>query len=82
MTQQLLFAMPRICKGQLKSEWIYEVIVSPKMQTKNTNKDHSTIFGDFLVSVEVDSFFDYNPCLFGRAELQFLVCILGEMMTS
>ena len=22
-------------KGQLKSEWIYEVIVSPKMQTKN-----------------------------------------------
>ena len=22
-------------KGQLNSEWIYEVIVSPKMQTKN-----------------------------------------------
>ena len=33
----------------------------------------------FLMSV--DSFFDYDPCLFGRAELQFLVCILGEMMT-
>ena len=33
--------MPRICnifeitKGQLNSEWIYEVIVSPKMPTKN-----------------------------------------------
>ena len=24
-----------IFKGQLNSEWIYEVIVSPKMQTKN-----------------------------------------------
>ena len=46
-------------KGQLNSEWIYEVIVSTKMQTKNykdflpyqTNKDRSTFFGDFLVSV-------------------------------
>jgi hypothetical protein len=25
----------RLLKGQLNSEWIYEVIVSPKMQTKN-----------------------------------------------
>ena len=24
-----------VCKGQLNSEWIYEVIVSPKMPTKN-----------------------------------------------
>ena len=24
-----------LTKGQLNSEWIYEVIVSPKMQTKN-----------------------------------------------
>ena len=46
----------RICaesaKGQLNSEWIYEAIVFPKMQTKKlqeflpyqTNKDRSTIF--------------------------------------
>ena len=26
---------PEICKGQLNSEWIYEVIVSLKMPTKN-----------------------------------------------
>ena len=25
----------KICKGQLNSEWLYEVIVSPKMPTKN-----------------------------------------------
>ena len=28
---------------------------------------HSTFFGDFLVSV--GSFFGYDPCLFGRAEI-------------
>ena len=32
-----------------------------------TNKDCSTFFGDFLVSV--GSFFGYNSCLFGRAEI-------------
>jgi hypothetical protein len=32
-----------------------------------TNKDCSTFFGDFLVIV--DSFFGYDPCLFGRAEI-------------
>ena len=37
-----------------------------------TNKDRSSSFGDFLVSV--GSFFGYNPCLFSSAE--FLV-ILG-----
>ena len=53
-------------KGQFKSEWINEVIVSPKMQNKNykdfghhTNKDRSTFFDDFLVSG--GSFFGYNP---------------------
>ena len=32
-----------VSKGQLNSEWIYEVIVSPKMQIKNykTNKQGS-----------------------------------------
>ena len=58
-------------KGHLNSEWIYEVIVSPKMQTKNhkdfcpTNKDHSTFFWWF---------FGYDPCLLGRAEI---LVILG-----
>ena len=45
------------------------------MQTKNyngflpyqTNKDRSPFFGDFLVIV--GSFFGYDPCLFGRAEI-------------
>ena len=46
-----------------------------------TNKGHSTFFGDFLVIV--GSFFGYDPCLFDRAEiLEILVDILGETMTS
>ena len=32
-----------------------------------TNKDRSTFFGDFLVSI--GSFFGYNLCLLGRAEI-------------
>ena len=32
-----------------------------------TNKDHSTFFGDFLVTL--GSIFGYDPCLFGRAEI-------------
>ena len=49
-------------KGQLNSEWIYEVIISPKMQTKKykdfwptkqTRIVHLFIFGDFLVSVGI-----------------------------
>ena len=61
-----------ITKGQLNSEWIYEVIVSPKMQTK-TYKDFcltkqtrivALYFDDFLVSLR--SFFGYDPCLIGR----------------
>ena len=34
-----------------------------------TNKDRSTFFGDFLVSVKVGSCLGYDPCLFGRAEI-------------
>ena len=65
-------------KGQLNSERIYEVIVSPKILTKKdfcltkTNKDRSTFLGDFLVSL--GSFFGYEPCLFGRVEI---LVILG-----
>ena len=65
-----------IGKGQLNSEWIYEFIISPKMQTKNY-KDfcptiQTRIIALFLVSV--CSFFGYDPCLFGRAEI---LVILG-----
>ena len=43
-------------KGQLNSEWIYEIIVSPKMQTKiykdfcltKKNEDRSTFLVIFL----------------------------------
>ena len=38
----------------------------------HTNKDRSTLFGDFLVSV--GCFFGYNSCLFGGAEI---LVILG-----
>ena len=56
------------------------------MQTKNYKDFWPTIqtmieaffFGDFLVSE--GSFFGYDPCLFGRADI--LVGILGETMTS
>ena len=63
-------------KGQLNSEWIYEVVISPKIQTKNC-KDfcptiQTRIVALFLVSV--GSFFGYDPCLFGRAEI---LVILG-----
>ena len=64
-----------MAKGQWNSEWIYEVIVSPKKPTKNY-KDFcptkqtriiANFFGDFLVIV--GSFFGYDPCLFGWAEI-------------
>ena len=41
-------------------------------RTIHTNKDCSTLFGDFLVIVGI--FFAYGPCLFGRAEI---LVILG-----
>ena len=61
-------------KGQLDSEWIYEIIVCPKMQTKN--------YKDFCPTKQIrfeakKSAYNhqkitktkcYNPCLFGRAE--------------
>ena len=33
-----------------------------------TKKDHSTIFGEFLVTLG-GGFFGYDPCLFGRTEM-------------
>ena len=65
----------KVIKGQLNSEWIYEVIVSPKKPTKNYKDFCPTkqtrivalFFGYFLVIV--GSFFGYDPCLFARAEI-------------
>ena len=58
-------------QDQLNSELIYEVIVSPKMQTKNYIQGflpyQTRIVTLFLVSL--GSFFGYDPCLFGRAEI-------------
>ena len=39
----------------------------------HTNKDHSTFFGDFLVSVGRS--FGYIPCLFGREEIIVILCL-------
>ena len=68
-------------KGQLNSEWIYEFIVSPKKQTKNyedfcptiQTKTVAPFFGDSLVNV--GSFFGYDPCLFGRAEILVILVL-------
>ena len=54
-------------KGQLNSEWIYEVIISPKMPTKN--------FKYFCPGSLLEG-------RVGQKSLKFLVGILGEMMTS
>ena len=70
----------RSIKGQLNSEWIYEVNISPKMQTKffkdfcptKQTKIVALFFGDFLVIV--GTVFGYDPCLFGGAEI---LVILG-----
>ena len=66
-----------LSKGQLNSELIYEVIVSPKMQTKN-HKDfcptkETRIVALFLVIVSVS--IGSIVCLVGHF-------ILGETMTS
>ena len=55
-----------VSKGQLNSEWIYDVIVSPKMPTKN--------FKDFCPG----SFFRGGRAEI----FKILVGILGETMTS
>ena len=69
-------------KGQSNSERIYEVIVSPKIQTKNYKYFCPTIqtrivalfwWGDFLGTV--CSFFGNDPCLFGRAEIFVILCL-------
>ena len=74
MAQKLSLFLFCSVKGQLNLEWIYEVIVSPIMQTKNYKDFCPTkqtrivalFFGEFLVSV--GSILD-KILLFGRAEI-------------
>ena len=62
-----------LAKGQLNSEWIYEVIVSPKMQTKN--------FMDFCPTIQtrIVAFF---LVIFGECRQFFLaailICLVGQ----
>ena len=76
-------------KGQLNSEWIYEVIVSLKMQTKNSKDFFTTkqtriiakkaAYTHQKITKKSTSIFD---CMVLQKSLEFLVCILGETMTS
>ena len=78
-----------ICKGQLNSEWIYEVIVSHKMPTKNY-KNFCPTKQTRIVAKKTA----YNHqkitkksamilvCLVGQKYLKFMVGILWETMTS
>ena len=65
-------------KGQLNSEWIYEVIVSPNKQTRIV----ALFWWFFGESRQFFWLWSMFVCLLGRKSLQFLVCILGETMTS
>ena len=62
-------------KGQLYSEWIYEVIVSPKMQTWNCKDFCPTKQTRFVAKKtaythkKITKQKCYDPCLFGRAEI-------------
>ena len=67
-------ALTTLAKGHLNSEWIYEVTVSPKMQTINY-KDFCptltrivTLFFGWCFG-QCRNFFDYDPCLFDRTEI-------------
>ena len=76
-------------KGQLDSEWIYEVIVSPKMKTKNY-KDFCPTKQTRIVAKKtaythqkiIKKSAMILVWIVGQKSLQFLVCILGETMTS
>ena len=63
-----------LLKGQLNSEWIYEVIVSCKIQTKKY-KDFCPTKQTRIVAKKTTYTHQkitkncYDPCLFGRAEI-------------
>ena len=64
-------------KGQLNSEWIYEVIISPKKQTKNYKVFWPTKQTRIIAKNTAAYAHQKNtkkvlwpdPCLFGRAEI-------------
>ena len=70
-----LLHQSRIAKGQLNSEWIYEVIVSSKMQTKNYKDFCPTKQTKFVAKKTADTHQNLakkkycDPRLYGRIEI-------------
>ena len=70
-----------ISKGQLNSECFYEVIFSPKMQTKNykisalPNKQGSQPKKLPTLTKKLQKRKRYNPYLFCRAEILVIFCL-------
>ena len=62
-----------IAKGQLNSEWIYEVIVSPKMPTKNC-KDFCPTKQTRIVAKKPA----YNHQKITKKSATILVCLVGQ----
>ena len=61
-------------KDQLNSEWIYDVIVSPKMQTKNyknfcLTKQTRIVAKTAYTHQKITKKKYYDPCLYDRAEI-------------
>ena len=56
-----------IDKGQLNSKWIYEVIVSPKMLTKNY-KDFCPTKQTRIIAKKKC----YDPCLYSKTEIHVI----------
>ena len=66
----------KVCnKGQLNSEWIYEVIISPKIQTKNykdfcpTKQTRIVAKKTAYTHQKITKTKCYDSCLYGRAEI-------------
>ena len=64
-----------ISKGQLNSEWIYEVIIFPKVQTKKC-KDICPTKQTRIIAKKTACTYQkiskkkcYDPCLYGRTEI-------------
>ena len=60
-------------KGQLNSEWIYEVIISPKMQTKNY-KDFCPTKKTRIVAKKTA----YTHQKITKKSATILVCLVGQ----
>ena len=66
-----------LVEGQLSSEWIYEFIVFPKIQTKNY-KDFCPTKQTRIIAKKTAYTHQkkcYDPCFFGRAEIRVIFCL-------